>query len=74
MTTVTALLNKELQNIKEQKEKRDQANKSVKDRMFGLNQNNADGDEIRELETKLDSMEIPPEAKQIYKREIKKKA
>lgn len=37
-----------------------------------MSQSPQEGDEIRELESKLDSMEIPAEAKQIYKREIKK--
>ena len=34
--------------------------------------NNQESDEIKELETRLDAMTIPDEAKKIYKQEIKK--
>jgi hypothetical protein len=36
MTTVNAMLMKELTQINEQREKRDRANKSLKDRMMGM--------------------------------------
>ena len=72
MATVTGMLNKEIQNINDQKAKREKDSRSIKERMLGMSQNPQEGDEIRELESKLDSMEIPEEAKQIYKREIKK--
>jgi len=41
--------------------------------MLGLaNASSDQNDEVKELETKLDSMEISEEAKKIYKSEIKK--
>ena len=40
----------------------------------GATNGNSQGesDEIKELESKLDSMEIPEEARKIYKQELKK--
>lgn len=73
MATVTAMLMKELGQLNDQKEKREKVNKSMKERMMGMaGQSSADSDEVKELESKLDSMEIPEEAKSMYKREIKK--
>lgn len=73
MTTVTAMLMKELSQLNDIKEKRERANKSLKERMLGLTPPTAqDSDEVKDLEAKLDSMDIPEEAKRIYKQEIKK--
>ncbi len=74
MTTVNALLAKELTQINEQKDKRDRANKSLKDRMMGMAgpQSGQENDEVKELESRLDELEMPEEAKKIYKQEIKK--
>ena len=56
--------------MQESKEKREKVTKSLKDVVFrnATNGNSqAENDEIKELEQKLDSMEIPEEARRIYR-------
>ena len=64
MTTVTSMLQKELQIMLDQKEKRERTAKSLKDVFRGPVQ---EVDEIKDLESKLDSLEIPEEARKIYR-------
>ncbi len=75
MQTVTGMLVKELNQMLETKEKRDKVTKSLKEVVFRGTTNGSqsgENDEIKELEQKLDSMDIPEEARKIYKQELKK--
>ena len=56
--------------MQESKEKREKVTKSLKDVVFrsaGGGNNQGENDEIKDLEQKLDSMEIPEEARRIYR-------
>jgi len=61
--------------LQESKDKREKVTKSLKDVVFrGATSGNTqvESDEIKELEQKLDEMDIPEEARKIYKQELKK--
>ena len=63
---VSAILNKELQGKRQQKEKMEALNKRIKDRLAGQGGMDEEGkDEITELQAKLKSLELPEEAQKI---------
>lgn len=62
MATVAALLEKELTQLNEQKDKKDKLQNSLKVRMRGIGPPSQESDEIKELEAKLNALTIPDEA------------